>query len=114
MKISHLLAGAVFILGCATGAAVKELIVPARAQGQAPIVYQYTTFSFSDLGLAGGSTEEREGVLNRYGQAGWRVAATVGMLLIFERAVQLQPRPMPTSPPQPSTLPQAPALPAKP
>jgi hypothetical protein len=111
MKMSQFLLGAVFVVGCATGAAVREIVVPARAQGQAPFIYQYSTFNLQDLGLAGGSPEEREAILNRYGQQGWRVAAATtivtGTLIIFERAIPLTPRlvPPPSSAPPPSSPP---------
>lgn len=108
MQISRLLVGAVFILGCASGAMVRELVVPARAQGQSPVVHQYKVVDNRDVSLDNGAAFGA--VLNQFGQAGWHLHSVVGSYLIFERALQFNPGSVPAAPG--ASAPPIPPLPA--
>jgi hypothetical protein len=103
MKSNYLLIAVVGILGCATGAAVREFVTPARAQ--APLVYQYKV-------LEGGGIELTEAVMNSLGQYGWRVVTvTPNHGVVFERAFAMPPpaqTPLPVSRPAPAPAPTKP------
>jgi hypothetical protein len=72
------------MVGCATGAAVRDLVAPARAQGQAGPSYQYEVVDSSS------SSEEDKQILSKYGREGWRLVAVTmkaseRRFLYFER-----------------------------
>jgi hypothetical protein len=69
------------MIGCATGAAVRDVVVPARAQAQAEPEYEYVV---SDV-EGSHSTAEVQQTLNRFAQAGWKLASNYGGYLVFER-----------------------------
>jgi hypothetical protein len=76
------------LVGCATGAVVREVVAPARAQGQAGPSYEYrAVYVQEDFDAVG----KRQQVLTKYGQEGWRLAAAEGIsngntrVLYFER-----------------------------
>lgn len=98
MRISYGLAAAIGILGCATGAGVRELVTPARAQ--VPFVYQYTV---QEGGWGG--IEALETGMNRMGQRGWRAVAVIGTNVIFERAYAMPPPPAAPPPQAPASVP---------
>ena len=57
-------------VGCATGVAVRDLVAPARAQGQGGPNYEYTTVQVAD------PDQDKDGdVLKTYGQQGWLLVA---------------------------------------
>jgi hypothetical protein len=69
-------------VGCATGGVVRDIVVPARAQGQRGPTYEYW------------QADNNAGVLEKAGREGWHLAAavpvtadgvTVSTRLFFER-----------------------------
>jgi hypothetical protein len=70
------------LVGCATGAVVREVVAPARAQGQAGPNYEYDVVwakNAPDFNTA-------QQALTRHGQQGWRlVAVSVPGNFFFER-----------------------------
>jgi hypothetical protein len=56
------------LVGCATGAVMREVVAPARAQGQVGPNYEYEMVEVYD------DTKEK-GVLSRYGHEGWRLVS---------------------------------------
>ena len=69
-------------IGCATGSVVRDVIAPARAQGQTGLCYAYQVVN------AGNDPVEQQRVLSQYGKQGWRLT-TMGvtgfrMLMYFE------------------------------
>jgi hypothetical protein len=77
------------LVGCATGAVVREAVAPARAQGPAGPTYEYhSVFVREDFT----ETAKRQQVLNNFGRTGWRLVATESAgdtyhTLHFERQV---------------------------
>jgi hypothetical protein len=69
-------------IGCATGAVARDVVAPARAQGQVGPNYEYTTAIVK-------SDNSDNDVLVKYGQQGWRLVAAAGTgswrYLYFER-----------------------------
>lgn len=70
-------------IGCATGAALRDVVAPARAQGQIGPSYEYDAVWVADV------THNKE-ALTKYGREGWRLAAASqtsvsGTNLFFER-----------------------------
>ena len=68
------------LIGCAAGVAVREVVVPARAQGQAGPNYEYSVVKGFDA----------DQNLPKYGQEGWRLVAVTSdnngyKYLYFER-----------------------------
>lgn len=82
MKRSIIATTLVLCVGCATGVAVRDLVVPARAQGQTGPSYEYDLVNTDTF-----SAQKRKQVLVRYGREGWRLAGVAysGVELIFER-----------------------------
>ena len=70
------------LIGCAAGAGVRDLVAPARAQGQTGPSYEYETVFVAQI-------DDDKPVLNEYGRKGWRLSATAavgsGHSLFFER-----------------------------
>jgi hypothetical protein len=60
---------ALFMAGCLAGGIAKDVIAPARAQGQVGPSYEYDVVS-----VANDRSNDKE-VLQKYGAAGWRLAA---------------------------------------
>ena len=56
-------------IGCATGAVMRDVVAPARAEGQTGASYEY------DVAVPGGSIEDCKKVLAQYGRQGWRLSA---------------------------------------
>jgi hypothetical protein len=54
------------LVGCATGVAVRELVVPARAQGQTASSYGYQTVRVDPSG-------SNDDVLAKFGRQGWHL-----------------------------------------
>ncbi len=95
MKTGPFFAGAAFIMGWTICTVSQKPIAPAGAQTQpSALTYRYTTVSLpQELGITGGSQAQRDDLLNRYAEQGWRVAAAIGSLVIFERAYTRPQRP---------------------
>ena len=76
---------AVLMIGCVTGAAVRDIVAPVRAQGQTGPNYQY------DVVHVMNSAQNDKEALAKYGAQGWRLVATAGDTihrnLYFERQV---------------------------
>ena len=72
------------VIGCATGAAIDNLIVPARA-APGPSYEYFTVDVQATLGMTGGSAEDQTQILNQYGAEGWRLVGSLGAKLYFER-----------------------------
>jgi hypothetical protein len=73
------------LVGCATGVAMRDLVVPARAQGSAGPVYEYQAVQ-----VLNPTPEKVQEVLGRFGKEGWRYvglagAWDLGPILAFER-----------------------------
>ncbi len=73
------------LVGCATGATVREMVAPARAQGQTGPSYEYEAVDVSNP-----HAEAVKAVAQQYGAQGWRLTAamprgSVQAILIFER-----------------------------
>jgi hypothetical protein len=68
MKRTLGLAG-MLLAGCAVGVAARDVVPPARAQGQTGPSYEYNV-----LTVANGTENDNE-VLRKYGHEGWRLAA---------------------------------------
>jgi hypothetical protein len=84
------------VIGCATGVAVRDIVVPARAQNVAGPVYEYRV---TNLGWSNAQAAEEQ--FNAFGRQGWRVAAQTGAYVTFERSYM-------------SSAPRQPAAPAAP
>jgi hypothetical protein len=70
------------LVGCATGAVVREVVAPARAQGQTGPSYELAVVWSKDAP----DYKTVEQVLARYGQQGWRLVTVVPPgHLYFER-----------------------------
>jgi hypothetical protein len=71
------------LIGCATGAVVREVVVPARAQGQTGPNYEY------DVAEARSGLDAKKQLVSQYGQQGWRLVTASytpsGTFLYFER-----------------------------
>jgi hypothetical protein len=67
------------LVGCATGAVVREVVAPARAQGQAGTNYEYDEVSRT----RNANTEKP--LMNQYGRQGWRLVTATEGALYFER-----------------------------
>jgi hypothetical protein len=72
------------ILGCAAGAAIDDLIVPARA---APgMTYEYFVIDVqASFGMTGGNAETQTEALNKYGAQGWHVVGSLGNKIYLQR-----------------------------
>jgi hypothetical protein len=73
------------MIGCATGATVRDLVVPARAQNQLGPVFEYSTVKLFNYNKA-----DIDNALTQYSTQGWRLSAThqqtdFAGYLIFER-----------------------------
>jgi hypothetical protein len=72
-------------IGCATGAAVRDIVAPARAQGQAGPNYEYDVVQVID----GDNASRRKEVLSKYSREGWRLVGVTtergNHSLYFER-----------------------------
>jgi hypothetical protein len=88
----------VLIVGCATGAAVRDLVVPApaaavttRPPDQIGSTYEYSTTLLRNIHFGGNGVQT---TLNQYAKTGWRLANTIsvsegmGAYLIFERQIE--------------------------
>jgi hypothetical protein len=84
-RFVHITAIAIaLVFGCATGAALDNIIVPARAA--AGPSYEYMTLDVqATFGMTGGNAEEQTQVLNKFGAEGWRVVGSLGAKLYLER-----------------------------
>ena len=85
MKRSIIATTLALCVGCATGVAVRDIVVPARAQNATGPTYDYQY-----VHVARGHADEVQGTLSKFGREGWRLAssnATEGfeLLFIFER-----------------------------
>ncbi|MFO7566304.1 MAG: hypothetical protein R6X02_26915 [Enhygromyxa sp.] len=72
------------VVGCATGAAIDNLVVPARAAPGATYDYEVLDIQAS-FGIAGGNAEQQAAVLKKYGAEGWRVVGALGNKVYLER-----------------------------
>ena len=95
MKRSIIATTLALCVGCATGVAVRDVIVPARAQGQTGPNYEYDAVVVLESYWE--NVEKRKEVLSKYGHEGWRLVsanavggASLATALYFER--QLPPR----------------------
>jgi hypothetical protein len=73
------------LVGCATGAVVREVVAPARAQGQVGPNYEYQS-----VDLTNPAAQEINGITAKFGAQGFRLAAALPRgdhwaTLIFER-----------------------------
>lgn len=112
-----LLIAACLLVGCFAGVAMREIIVPARAQGFAGIFYEH-----SAIKIANPNDEEVNAVLARFGREGWRLSSTTiewnhWLWLFFERPLpripyHQQPAPVSISSPTPNALPPLTTQPA--
>jgi hypothetical protein len=70
-------------VGCATGAVMRDVVAPARAQGQAGANYEY------DVVAVAHNIDDDKQALAKYGHEGWRLVATTDdghyRRLYFER-----------------------------
>jgi len=99
MKRNQLFVGLVFIVGCATGAGVRELVAKAHAQAQPTTVYQYMTVDLNLSNNFNPSSEKQLLELNRLGRSGWRVAMKFGSTeYLLEKPFSYLP-PTPSAPP---------------
>jgi len=109
---------AVFVLGCAGGAALRESGVrTARAQGAPEKMHPVPppsgpTFEYRLIEVGGRENlDDREAILNRMGQDGWRFAGYIPghsqwlQHLVFEHVSGLVPPPPPPPPPPPAVTP---------
>ena len=78
----------VLMLGCATGAVMRDLVVPARAQNQVGPNYEYVSVKVE------GPYEQAEidKATSEHGKQGWRLASAFARsasvtFLIFERQI---------------------------
>lgn len=77
---------AALVIGCATGAAVDNLVVPARA-APGPS-YEYVVINAqAEFGLTGGSADKQQEALNRYGAEGWHIVGSLGTMIYLQREV---------------------------
>ena len=91
------------MIGCSLGVAVRDLVVPARAQGQAGPVYEYhsTRLNNDEIFRDPGGLDS---VLNQHGRQGFRLAGVISLgsyttMLAFERpALVRSPAPAPATP----------------
>ena len=60
------------MLGCATGAVVREVVAPARAQGQRGPNYEFETVIVEENSR---EFADRKKVLAQFGNQGWHLAA---------------------------------------
>ena len=86
MKRSIIATTLTLCVGCAAGIAVRDLVVPARAQNAAGATYQFAAFKI-DWNT---DPSEVEKVLNNYGRQGFHLAGTMNAgayqsNLLFER-----------------------------
>lgn len=106
------------IVGCAGGAAFRDVVFPARAAVGVP-KYTYKVLDQAEVfqvamargGVSGDNRELMQSIVNRYGQGGWRFVGQTGgcdggrTWMIFEapqNATELQPSAdVPSSPPAP-------------
>jgi hypothetical protein len=58
-----------FLVGCAAGISARDVVAPARAQGQSGPSYEYDA-----VAVANGPENDKE-VLRKYGAQGWRLVA---------------------------------------
>jgi hypothetical protein len=74
------------VIGCATGAAIDNLIVPARAAPGAS--YDYVVLDVqASFGMTGGSADDQTAALKKYGAEGWHVVGTLGNKVYLEREI---------------------------
>jgi hypothetical protein len=64
-------------IGCATGAAVRDIVAPARAQGQAGPSYEYDIVDYNMWSA--------KDTVNKYGRQGWRLVQVSNAGFYFER-----------------------------
>jgi hypothetical protein len=74
-------------IGCATGAVVRDIVAPARAQGQTGPSYEYDVVVVQEYWS---ETAKRKEILSKYGREGWRLASATQTgsnlaMLYFER-----------------------------
>ena len=75
---------AALIIGCAAGAAVDNLIVPARA-APGPS-YEYVVIDVqASFGMTGGNATDHTAALNKYGAEGWHVVGALGNKIYMQR-----------------------------
>lgn len=72
------------VVGCATGAAVDNFIVPARAAPGPSYQYQVIDVQ-ANFGMTGGNADKQAEALNKYGAEGWRVVGALGNKIYLER-----------------------------
>ena len=79
-------AAVLFLVGCAGGVAARDIVAPARAQGQSGPSYEYDAVT-----VANDVSNDKE-ILTKYGREGWRLAAATQngpfRNLYFERQVR--------------------------
>lgn len=93
------------LIGCAGGAALRQVVVPARAEGALGTNYQYDSVNLQQVfGLHFGPEEVNQ-VLNQYGQQGWRMVAFEGAFVVFERPVSSRVASTPRATPEPTVPP---------
>jgi hypothetical protein len=73
------------MLGCATGVAMRDLVVPARAQNQVGPTYEYSTVELKEY-----DKSDIDHATTQFAKEGWRLASTIQRsdirgYLIFER-----------------------------
>jgi hypothetical protein len=62
------------MIGCATGAVMREIVVPARAQGQSGPNYEYEVVRLNNT-FDGNTDVEAKRAAMQYGAQGWRLVA---------------------------------------
>jgi hypothetical protein len=74
------------VIGCATGAAVRDIVAPVRAQGQTGASYEYDAVAIAEYWS---ELSKRKEVLTKYGREGWRLVSATSdkgaTTLYFER-----------------------------
>ena len=77
-----------FVIGCVTGMAARNVLVPARAADEKGPTYAYEAVNMQEaFGLTGGSAEDHKELLNRFGSQGWRYAGSAGPFIYLERKI---------------------------
>jgi hypothetical protein len=76
------------LVGCATGAVVREVVAPARAQGQAALSYEY------DAVMVANGVENAKPILAQFCKQGWRLVTATQegpfRTMFFERQLPAQ------------------------
>jgi hypothetical protein len=80
------------LVGCATGVALRDLVVPARAQNAVSPNFEFTTLRI-DTGWTGPDAAQIDQTLNQYGRQGFHLVGVYvfgDTRFVFERPVAVQ------------------------